>query len=197
MDMFEDMRQRMRRMQDDMSRAMEVRAHGGAGGFSRDPFNTLALMDSDPFSSGIAGAGSSSSSGGLLVPAYSGTNAAALRDNSQMPLDVYKPHTDVLDMGDHFAVRAELPGMQKQDVKVDVKDGILNISAEHQEDTKRTEGNWVVQERRYGKFHRNLKLPDNVRDEDIRAKFKEGVLEVDLPKLTPYLPEPGTIIPIE
>eukprot|EP00922_Rhytidocystis_sp_ex-Travisia-forbesii_P007928 GHVS01011706.1.p1 GENE.GHVS01011706.1~~GHVS01011706.1.p1 ORF type:complete len:182 (+),score=39.92 GHVS01011706.1:485-1030(+) len=166
---FDDMMQQMRRMQEDMNRVM-MRSHGG-GSFSRDPFNTMALMDTrDPFFGSPALTGGPVS-GTLAIPQVS------------MPLDVFKPQMDVIDMGDHFAVRADLPGMQKQDVKVDVKDGMLNILAEHKEDKKRTEGNWVVQERRFGKFQRSLRLPENVKEETIKAKFTEGVLELDLPKL--------------
>eukprot|EP00922_Rhytidocystis_sp_ex-Travisia-forbesii_P040467 GHVS01060317.1.p1 GENE.GHVS01060317.1~~GHVS01060317.1.p1 ORF type:complete len:180 (-),score=24.39 GHVS01060317.1:328-867(-) len=164
---FDDMMQQMRRMQEDMNRVM-MQSHSG---FNRDPFNTMALMDTrDPFFGSPA----------LTSGPVSSTVAIP---HSSMSLNVFKPQMDVLDMGDHFAVRADLPGMQKHDVKVDVKDGMLTILAEHKEDKKRTEGNWVVQERRFGKFQRSLRLPENVKEDAIKAKFNEGVLELDLPKL--------------
>eukprot|EP00921_Rhytidocystis_pertsovi_P004539 GHVQ01007874.1.p1 GENE.GHVQ01007874.1~~GHVQ01007874.1.p1 ORF type:complete len:188 (+),score=43.91 GHVQ01007874.1:159-722(+) len=171
---FDEAMQQMRRMQADMNRMMmnnfPSAMGGGAMGGGRDPFGpSLSLMDRDPLFGGASA---------ITGP----TNTSLAIPSQAMPLDVFRPSLDVLDMGDKFSVHADLPGMQKQDVKVDVKDGMLNISAEHREDKKRTEGNWVVQERKYGKFHRSLKLPENVKEDQIKARFNEGVLELDLPK---------------
>ena len=98
--------------------------------------------------------------------------------------------TDIRDAGDRFVLEAELPGFNKEDIKLDVKDGILTISAQHTEnkDEKDDKGSYIRRERRYGSFTRSFDIT-GVDDEHITASYNNGVLELNLPKAVPVVPE--------
>ncbi len=91
--------------------------------------------------------------------------------------------TDIRDLGDKFVLEAELPGFEKGDINIDLKDGMLTISAEHKEsnDKKDKEGNYIRRERSYGSFSRSFDVT-NIDESAIDASFKNGVLELTLPK---------------
>ena len=98
--------------------------------------------------------------------------------------------TDIRDAGDRFVLEAALPGFNKEDIKLDVKDGILTISAQHTEnkDEKDDKGSYIRRERRYGSFTRSFDIT-GVDDEHITASYNNGVLELNLPKAVPVVPE--------
>ena len=98
--------------------------------------------------------------------------------------------TDIRDAGDHFVLEAELPGFSKEDIKLDVKDGILTISAQHSEnkDEKDDKGSYIRRERRFGSFTRSFDVT-GVDEEHITASYNNGVLELSLPKVVPVVPE--------
>ena len=98
--------------------------------------------------------------------------------------------TDIRDAGDRFVLEAELPGFNKEDIKLDVKDGILTISAQHTEnkDEKDDKGSYIRRERRYGSFTRSFDIT-GVDEEHITASYNNGVLELSLPKVVPVVPE--------
>ena len=98
--------------------------------------------------------------------------------------------TDIRDAGDKFILEAELPGFEKEDIKLDLKDGILTISAEHNEnnDQKDEKGNYIRRERRYGSFSRSFDVT-GIDENGITAAYKNGVLELSLPKAVPAVPE--------
>lgn len=98
--------------------------------------------------------------------------------------------TDIRDAGDRFILEAELPGFQKEDIKLDVKDGILTISAQHSDnkDEKDGKGDYIRRERRYGSFTRSFDIT-GVDEEHITASYNNGVLELNLPKAVPVVPE--------
>ena len=98
--------------------------------------------------------------------------------------------TDIRDAGDRFILEAELPGFQKEDIKLDLKDGILTISAQHSEnkDEKDDKGQYIRRERRYGSFTRSFDVT-GVDEEHITASYNNGVLELSLPKVVPVVPE--------
>lgn len=92
------------------------------------------------------------------------------------------PAMDLVEEGDHYVLRADLPGLSEDDVKVELEDNVLTISgvrkSEHEE---RKEGYHRV-ERASGQFSRALTLPEGVDPDSIKAHFKNGVLEVRVPK---------------
>lgn len=96
--------------------------------------------------------------------------------------------TDIKDEGDHYLLEAELPGFQKEDIDLDVKDGVLTISAKHQEDNEHNSGHYVCKERRYGSFARSFNL-EGIQEENITASYNNGVLELNLPKKQEILPQ--------
>ena len=97
--------------------------------------------------------------------------------------------TDIRDEGDKFVLEAELPGFKKEEIKLDLKDGILTVSAQHTENSeeKDKKGNYIRRERKYGSFVRSFDV-SGIREEDITAAYHDGVLELELPKATPTIP---------
>lgn len=102
----------------------------------------------------------------------------------------FSPRVDIRDRGDHFEITAELPGVNKEDIHVHLKDGVLTLEAEsRQEDKEEKEGRVIRQERRYGKFLRSFNLGGHVSEEEIKANFKDGVLTLQAPKVREQAPE--------
>ena len=91
--------------------------------------------------------------------------------------------TDVLDKGDHYELDAELPGFNKEDINIELKDDVLTISASHSEDKdeKDKEGKYVRRERRSASYSRSFTV-ENLQPEDIDAEYKNGILQLKLPK---------------
>jgi len=93
------------------------------------------------------------------------------------------PAVDVAETDTAYQVKAELPGIRKEDLDVTVDDGVLTIKAEHNDNQEQTEnGQLIRQERSYGKFVRSLRLGANVDEETITAEYRDGVLSITLPK---------------
>lgn len=92
------------------------------------------------------------------------------------------PTVDVFEEGDDVVVKAELPGMGKEDIDVKVTDDLITISGEKKKEEKVEKKNYYRMERSYGSFTRSLRLPTEVQTEKATAKFKDGVLEVRIPK---------------
>jgi len=94
------------------------------------------------------------------------------------------PLMDVTETEDAFLVKAEMPGIKKDDIDVSVEDGVLTISGETKEETEeKKEGKVISQERRYGKYVRSMSIGNNVDGEHIKAHYDDGVLELTLPKV--------------
>jgi HSP20 family protein len=92
------------------------------------------------------------------------------------------PAMDLVEDEDRYVLRADLPGLGPDDVKIELEDGVLTVSGERKaEHTERKEGYHRV-ERAYGSFSRTLALPEGVDPEQIEARFENGVLEVRIPK---------------
>lgn len=149
----------MRRMMDDMDRMFEDFGTGGLGlgrdlGFGRSLFSPLlGGTTSDPWAG----------SGGDIGTA------------------LWAPPVEVLERGDKILVRAELPGVSKDDVNVSVADDVLTIEGERrQEHEDRGEG-FYRSERSYGRFFRSIPLPEGADADKADASFKDGILEITVP----------------
>jgi len=92
------------------------------------------------------------------------------------------PSVDVRETDEALIVQAELPGIEKKDVRLEVRDGILTLSGERRYEKHVKEENIHRIERAYGKFSRSFSLPTNVDSEHVNATMKDGVLEVRLAK---------------
>ena len=91
--------------------------------------------------------------------------------------------TDVIDEGNAYKLEAELPGFNKEDIKVDLKDDMLTISAAHkdEENEKDKDGRYIRRERRQMSYSRAFRV-ENLQPEDILAQYRNGVLTVTIPK---------------
>jgi len=97
--------------------------------------------------------------------------------------DFFAPRVDVKELDNHYEISAELPGVKKENVNVTLEDGVLTIEAECRDETKEEKGGKVIrQERRYGKYSRSFTLGTDVKEKDIKANFKDGILTVTAPK---------------
>jgi HSP20 family protein len=94
---------------------------------------------------------------------------------------VWTPAIDVVREDGHLVVRADLPGIKPEEVKIEVEDDILTVSGEHRESKVEKDKRYVRRERRYGSFSRSMTLPKGVAAKDITAKTHEGVIEVTIP----------------
>jgi HSP20 family protein len=92
------------------------------------------------------------------------------------------PPMDLVEADDHFLLKADLPGLREGDVSIEVQDGTLTISGERKAEQQKTEGGWYRIERAFGSFSRSLTLPEGVNPDGIKAEFRDGVLEVRIPK---------------
>ena len=101
--------------------------------------------------------------------------------------------TDIHETDDAKAYRfaVELPGFQKDEIHVDVKDGYLTVTAETKQETEDKKGTYVRQERFSGKCSRTFYVGDDIEEGDIKAKFDNGTLQIDVPKKIAK-PEPET-----
>jgi HSP20 family protein len=92
----------------------------------------------------------------------------------------WAPEVETFRRGDKLVVRADLPGLKKDDVKVEIDNGVLAISGERHEEHEENRDDYYRSERSYGQFYRAIPLPEGVSEDQCEASFKDGVLEVSL-----------------
>jgi HSP20 family protein len=109
----------------------------------------------------------------------------------------WRPLADISETDTEFLIKAELPEVQKQDVKVSFEHGVLTISGERRQEKKQKDENEIRVESFYGSFSRSFSLPDNVDAKAIKAESKDGVLRVRIPKTTPRKPEQPIAIEVK
>lgn len=97
--------------------------------------------------------------------------------------------TDVVDIGDAYQLEAELPGFAKEDIKIDVENDVLTVSAEHKSETKEEneKKNFVKRERFYGSYTRSFDV-SGINVDGIEAKYENGVLTLTMPKKAAEIP---------
>jgi HSP20 family protein len=139
-----------------------------AGRASRDPFAVLRQMTSELDRVFEAPFGSA-----LRWPWFRG---AALPEAAN-----WAPEIDVFERDNRLVTRVDLPGLKKDDIKVEVTDGYLTISGERRAETEEKKDNVYRRERSYGSFYRTVPLPEGAKLEDVKAAFADGVLEVSVP----------------
>jgi HSP20 family protein len=92
----------------------------------------------------------------------------------------WTPRIEAFQKDDRFIVRAELPGLKKEDVEVNVTEDAITIQGERRHEEERKEDGFYHSERSYGSFYRSIPLPEGVITDSAKATFKDGVLEVEL-----------------
>ena len=142
----------MRRMQEDMDQLCSAFGFGRLG--LSPTFGSLLSSDVDDLPARIG---------------RGGTN------------ELWSPQIETFRRGDKIVVRADLPGVDKDDVDVNVENGVLTISGERSAENEDQGDGWYRTERSYGSFYRALPLPEGVDADHCDASFKDGVLEITLP----------------
>ncbi len=92
------------------------------------------------------------------------------------------PVTDLCDLGDKYRVEAEIPGLSKDDIEIELRDDSLVIEAEKEEEREEEGEDFLRKERGYKSFYRKLPLPEEVKPEEVSATLEHGLLTVDMPK---------------
>jgi HSP20 family protein len=93
----------------------------------------------------------------------------------------WSPQVEVVERGDALVVRADLPGVKRDDVEVNVENDVLTIRGQRREEHREAEGGYRRTERSYGTFFRQIPLPEGVEPDRIEASYEDGVLEVTIP----------------
>ncbi|AKB49115.1 Small heat shock protein HSP16.5 [Methanosarcina sp. Kolksee] len=108
---------------------------------------------------------------------------------------VYTPAIDIKEEDDKLVVTTDLPGINKEDVQINLKEDMLEISAKTGKEKETEEEGYLRRERAYTQFYRTVRLPASVKEEGSTAKMENGVLKITLPKM--QLEEPTKKIAIE
>ncbi|MBW1727972.1 MAG: Hsp20/alpha crystallin family protein [Deltaproteobacteria bacterium] len=116
-----------------------------------------------------------------------------VRSDEIMSVRGWSPVVDIYENEENIVITAELPGVDKKDMTVDVKGRILTLKGERSTHDEVKEDNYYRQERCYGKFERCFTLPVEVDPEKIKADYKDGVLKIDIPKVEESKPKQVTI----
>jgi HSP20 family protein len=99
-----------------------------------------------------------------------------------VPAEHREPFIDVIETDKEVIATAEMPGLEKQDIKLNVSEDRLEISAETKHEEKKEEKGYVYRERRSGSYYRAISLPSTVDPDKSKASYKNGVLEIKMPK---------------
>ena len=94
----------------------------------------------------------------------------------------WAPRVDIAETDNEFIIKAEIPGVKKEDVKVTVDSGVLSIRGERKQEKEEKDKKFHRVERYYGSFTRSFTMPDNVDETKIEASFKDGMLNLRIPK---------------
>ena len=118
---------------------------------------------------------------------------ATRRMDDESDMGMWNPAVDLYEKDDHFVIKAELPGVDKKNILVDLKDRMLTISGERSYENEAKEENYYRRERSYGKFQRAFTLPADVDSDKIKAEFRDGLLQIEVPKPEQQKPKQVTI----
>ena len=116
-----------------------------------------------------------------------------VRGDSKLSMWDWNPTVDIYDNDENIVIKAELPGIEKKDIVIDVKDGVLTLKGERSLDNEVKEKKYYRRERMFGKFERVFRLPADVDPEKISADYKDGILKIDIPKPEEQKPKQITV----
>ena len=116
-----------------------------------------------------------------IVNAFFGDKACRAGNHSEREVE-FSPRVNIVDYNDNVSLTFELPGLDKADIKVVVADGMLTVSGNRKLTQETKDEHRVRSEIRTGSFSRSFSLPESVNAEDVKADYKNGLLEVKLPK---------------
>jgi HSP20 family protein len=110
-----------------------------------------------------------------------GGTLGQLGGSEQATLATWMPPIEVQQKDNELVVRADLPGLKREDVSIEVDDGVLTLSGERRQESREEREGFYRSERSYGSFYRAIPLPEGANEDDISATFGDGVLEVHVP----------------
>ncbi len=94
----------------------------------------------------------------------------------------WSPPVDIYETDENIVLKAELPGIERKDITLEVKENILTLKGDRKFEKEVKQENYHRVERSYGSFQRSFSLPSNIKRDRVEAEFKDGILEVTLPK---------------
>lgn len=106
-----------------------------------------------------------------------------LRDFGHAVSNFFSPSADASNSKETYEVSMELPGVEEKDIDISIHDNVLTIMGEKKFETEKKEKDYYFSERRYGSFQRSFRLPPGIQQDDIQARFTNGVLTVTIPKM--------------
>jgi len=106
-------------------------------------------------------------------------------EGSEAPSRTWYLPIDIVDQGSAYQIKAAVPGFTPEEVEVTFSDGVLNISAQHRQErtAKNGSGTYLRRELTFGNYARSMQLPGDVKSDEIKASFDNGLLTVDVPKV--------------
>lgn len=110
------------------------------------------------------------------TPARTGTN------QEMMVLADWMPSVDISETDTAYLIKGEIPGVNKDDVKVDIEDGMITLRGERKQEKEEKGRKFHRVERSYGCFARSFRMPDDVDESAVKAEFKDGMISITLPK---------------
>jgi HSP20 family protein len=165
------------------SRGSSISASRGRGGLSAfgDPLSVLQQMaeDMDRLFDHFGFGGLIQNPQRSLGSSGGGSQRQLARSGPQS--EIWAPQMEVFRRGNDLVVRADLPGLRREDVQVDIENDVLAISGERRQESEENREGFYRSERSYGSFHRAIPLPENVDPSKINASFRDGVLEITIP----------------
>jgi HSP20 family protein len=169
---------------------------GGLAPWSRNPMETMARMMSemDQMMSrmGLGRGWMMPTLGSPFSRSYEG-----LAEQAGSMIGTFSPEVEVFRRENELVVRADVPGLQKENLHVEVRDDHVLIEGERREEQQENREGYLMNERRYGRFQRAIPLPEGVNPEDAKATFRDGVLEVTMPAPLDQSTGRGREVPIE
>ena len=109
-----------------------------------------------------------------------------LFDNTLEKSNSFTPNVDIIENEKSFEMHVVVPGMKKDDFNIEMAENLLSVSGERQLKNEKKEGNFYSFETQFGKFKRTFRIPKNVDQEKIEAKYVDGILKLELPKSEDY-----------
>ena len=113
--------------------------------------------------------------------------------DDDISMNAWKPLVDIYETDEAIILKAELPGIKKEDVSVEVKDNVLTLKGVRTEEKEIKEKNYYRKERAFGTFSRAFNLQHRIQPDKIKARFKDGVLKIEIPKPEEEKPKQITV----
>lgn len=163
------------------TRRPDLQRRSSTQGTSASPFSLMRRM-ADDIERLFSNLDYSRNDYGLYEPQHYSSGVEPFRARQRMFEAAWAPQLETFRKDGKLVLRADLPGLTKDDVEIDVDDEVLTISGERRDEYKDDRDDYYRTERTYGRFFRAIQLPDGVNPDEIDASFKDGVLEVTIPE---------------